>query len=96
MIFAVPSNTRNLMAVAGTRSIALNWEPPQLTQGLILRYEIGIFSNLERRNFTSEGLSFTATGLTPFTNYTVEVAAVNRHGRGYPNTRQTVFTLEDG
>lgn len=98
LILAVPTSARNLTALAGNTSIALTWEPPETTQGAILRYEIRIFNNLEQRNYTIEdpGLSFTATGFLPFTSYTVEVVPVNRYGRGYPTSRITVLTLEEG
>ena len=48
-------------------------------------------------NTTGEGSRQHAlTGLTPFTNYTVQVAAVNDGGTGPYSTPLTVETLQDG
>ena len=38
----------------------------------------------------------TLTGLTPFTSYSVQVAAVNAGGNGPYSTALTVETLQDG
>ena len=43
-----------------------------------------------------ENTQYNLTGLTPFTNYSVQVAAVNDRGTGPYSTPLTVETLQDG
>ena len=88
-----------MVAVAGVSFIRVTWQAPLQTFRVILRYELSISSSASRRsNFNITGSSktaFTATGLSPFTNYTFEVAAVSGAGRG-PNASLTARTDEDG
>ena len=43
-----------------------------------------------------ENREYNLTGLTPFTNYSLQVAAVNDRGTGPYSTPLTVETLQDG
>ena len=61
--------------------------------GYTLRYSDGTFLV----NTTGEGSrQLVLTGLTPFNNYSVQVAAVNDGGTGPYSTPLTVETLQDG
>ena len=44
----------------------------------------------------TETMTFTASGLKPFTNYTFRVAGINSEGKGPFTDGITVFTKEDG
>ena len=64
--------------------ITVTWQPPIVTGGFILGYEYRIMSGSEQREFTvaNSNLTFTVTGLSPFTNYIIEVRVVGMSGRG--------------
>ena len=63
--------------------------------GYRLRYSASIGASIV--NTTGEGnRQHVLTGLTPFTNYSVQVAAVNDGGTGPYSTPLTVETLQDG
>ena len=104
------SQPRNFTATEiGSRSVTLHWNVPRIPQGSIHRYEILINSSSGQRVFDIVGrgavpdlyfynipnLTFTATNLTPFTNYTFEVAGVNSFGTG-DSVRLTASTDQDG
>ncbi len=61
---------------------------PEIPNGDIIRYELTIYSSslgasgMGNFNLTSQTLEYKATMLSPFTNYTFEVAAVTGAGRG--------------
>ena len=63
--------------------------------GYRLRYSNG--SERYTVNITGEdNRQYNLTGLTPFTSYSVHVAAVNDEGTGPYSTPLTVETLQDG
>ena len=63
--------------------------------GYIVNYSNG--SESYTMNIIGEkNRQFTLTGLTPFTNYSVQVAAVNDGGTGPYSALLTVETLYDG
>ena len=68
-------------------------DPKSPITGYRLRYSNGT----SIVNTTEEGSrQHVLTGLTPFTNYSVQVAAVNDGGTGPYSTPLTVETLQDG
>ncbi len=74
---------------------------PTLPNGIITRYELIVSSSSPTApgqghyNISSAVLEYTASMLSPFTNYTFEVAAVTGAGRG-ASVRDTDTTDEDG
>ena len=82
-----------------SRSLNVMWgtvlcpDPKSPITGYRLRYSNGT----SIVNTTGEGSrQHVLTGLTPFTNYSVQVAAVNDGGTGPYSTPLTVETLQDG
>jgi hypothetical protein len=65
-------------------SITVSWLAPEITNGLIIHYLVNVTdgSQLIRETMMSMETEFTATSLSPFTNYTFEVAAVTSAGAG--------------
>ena len=80
-----------------SRSLSLVWEtvPCPLQGGPITGYRLRRHSNgTSIVNTTGEGnRQYVLTGLTPFTSYSVQVAAVNDGGTGPYSTPLTVETL---
>ena len=98
----MPGEPRNITALAtGPTSITVTWQTPAITNGVIVRYELSVSSDplsgsgQGEFNITDSKLEFTATMLSPFTNYTFEVAAVTGAGHGMSVTL-TETTEEDG
>ena len=90
----IPSvKERSLSILWGT--VACPYQRGPIT-GYRLRYGNGI--SIVNLYITGEGSrQYVLTGLTPFTNYSVQVAAVNAGGTGpYSNPTFTVKTLQDG
>ena len=82
-----------------SRSLSVVWgtlpcpDPKRPVTGYRLRYSNGT----SIVNITGEGSrQHVLTGLTPFTSYSVQVAAVNDGGTGPYSTPLTVETLQDG
>ena len=73
------------------------WQPPRIPSGAIISYELTVFSSSGVLFFSVIGsnLMFTITELSPFTNHTFEVAAINAFGRGEV-ARLRVRTAESG
>ena len=78
-----------------SRSITVNWNEIPCIQhnGRITRYEVEFIPSGEG---TISGRSFTANGLTPFTNYTFRVRRVNSEGPGPYSDLITITTSEAG
>ena len=83
--------SRSLSVVWGTVSCPHQRGP---ITGYRLRYSNGTF--IANSTAEEESIQFNLTGLTPFTNYSVQVAAVNDGGTGPYSTPLTVETLQDG
>ena len=83
-----------------SRSLSVVWETvPCLHQGgPIAGYTLRYSNGTSIVNTTVEGSrQYVLTGLTPFTSYSVQVAAVNDGGTGpYSDPALTVETLQDG
>ena len=79
---AIPPNVR--VSVINSTSIFVQWGIVSLCRainGLITSYSIRY--SIQPNGITtlqSDGLEITLTGLTPFTEYSIEVAAVNENG----------------
>lgn len=86
------------LTVLGPSSILARWEPPTMTNGMIIRYELRIIlgeSNFEVVfNDVDLDLEATVTGLHPDTLYTFQLLAFNTGGSVSSLTTQ-VLTLED-
>ena len=81
------------------RSLTLVWGtvPCPHQGGPITGYRLRYTNGTSIVNTTGEGSrQHVLTGLTPFTNYSVRVAAVNDGGTGPYSTLLTVETLQDG
>ena len=78
-----------------SRSITVNWNEIPCIQrnGRIIRYEVQFGPSGEG---TISGRSFTANGLTPFTNYTFQVCGVNSAGPGPYSDLIIITTFEAG
>ena len=78
-----------------SRSITVNWNEIPCIQrnGRIIRYEVEFRPS---REGTISGRSFTANGLTPFTNYTFWVRGVNSEGPGPYSDLIIIITSEEG
>ena len=96
--FAVPEAPVNLIAeVIHPTFITLTWRISRLSEGTTIAHVVSLIRGSERAHFNIPGdnPSFNATDLTPFTNYTFEVAVVRSAGGG-PSARLTIRTNEDG
>ena len=83
----------------GRRSLSVMWGtvPCPYQRGPITGYRLRYSNGTSIVNTTGEGSrQYVLTGLTPFTNYSVQVAAVNDGGTGPYSTPLTVETLQDG
>ena len=78
-----------------SRSITVNWNeiPCVQSNGMIIRYKVEFGPSAEG---TISGRSFTANGLTPFTNYTFQVHGVTSVGPGPYSDLITITTSEEG
>ena len=96
--FAVPEAPVNLIAeVIRPTFITLTWRISRLSEGIIIAHDVSLIRGSSQTHFNIPGDNplFNATDLTPFTNYTFEVAVVRSVGRS-PSARLTVHTSEDG
>ena len=82
------------------RSLSVEWGtvPCPHQGGPITGYTLRYSNGTSIVNTTGEGSrQHELTGLTPFTNYSVQVAAMNDGGTGpYSDTPLTMETLQDG
>ena len=76
---------RNVTPSMTSRNITVTWNTIECIErnGIITNYTV-VFQEQGRANVTSSTVdrTFSATGLTPFTNYTFQVAGVNDAGTG--------------
>ena len=83
-----------------SRSLSVVWGtvPCPHQRGPITGYRLRYSNGTSIVNTTGEGSrQHVLTGLTPFTSYSVQVAAVNDGGTGpYSDPALTVETLQDG
>ena len=83
-----------------SRSLSVVWGtvPCPHQRGPITGYRLRYSNGTSIVNTTGEGSrQHVLTGLTPFTSYSVQVAAVNDGGTGpYSDSALTVETLQDG
>ena len=91
-----------MVTVEDPRKISVQWTRVSLCRarnGLITGYSIRYTAQPDGMAQTNqtEGLEITPTGLTPFTNYSIEVAAVNEEGDvGVYSEPMYAMTEEDG
>ncbi len=77
-----------MVTAVNATSITVTWMVPEMPRGNIIRYELTVSSGsleasgLGSFNITGTTLEYVAAMLSPFTNYTFEVAAVTGAGRG--------------
>ena len=85
-----------MQLLANTTSIYLSWKEPADNNAPILMYHIMLQD--ERGNtslvFRTNTTELHVDGLTPFTEYSVQVVAVNSIGSGAPSVPMTVMTAE--
>ncbi|KAG5888723.1 hypothetical protein JTB14_023799 [Gonioctena quinquepunctata] len=77
------------------RNVHLTWQPPETANGLILRYTVYYMetsASIEHNVDTSD-LSYELNGLSPFTEYSVWVVAVNHNGAGAATEEKLVRTF---
>ena len=82
-----------------SRSLSVVWGivPCPHQRGPITGYRLRYSDGTDIVNTTEvESRQHVLTGLTPFTTYSVQVAAVNDGGTGQYSTPLTVDTLQDG
>ena len=84
---------------ANTTSLYLSWEEPANNNAPILMYHITVQAvDDESGNaplvFTSNTTELYVNGLTPFTEYSVQVVAVNSIGSSAPSQSRKVMTAE--
>ena len=79
-------------------TITLNWTEPAVPNGVVTGYVITVTNGVTGEVFTvnTTDTEFEVTGLTPYTNYTFTVAAVNGAGVGNASNPVTVLTAEGG
>ena len=85
-LFTAPTGVPNNLTVSSTpTSITVTWDPIDCTErnGIITSYTVE-FHEVGGAEIPGEvtGHSFTASALTPNTNYTFRVAGVNNNGSG--------------
>ena len=78
--------------------VTLNWTEPAVPNGVVTGYVITVTKRVTGEVFTvnATDTEFEVTGLTPYTNYTFTVAAVNGAGVGNASNPVTVQTAEGG
>ena len=95
--FIVPSGPPVIIMppTVSSRSITVDWNeiPCMQRNGRIIRYEVEFGPSGDG---TISGRSFTANGLTPFTNYTFRVCGVNSEGLGPYSDLIIITTSEEG
>ena len=76
----------NASDTPSSAQLSIEWTPPTSPNGVILYYRVTWDAMTE--NTTDDTPGHVITGLTPFTNYTITVAAVN--GAGIGNSSESV------
>ena len=91
-----------MIKIISSTNITVQWENVicEAINGNITSYRIrytALPNGMPQTIDQTEGLEITLTGLTPFTNYSIEVAAVNEEGDvGVYSKPQYAVTKEDG
>ena len=96
----------NVMATVNSTVISVQWDgltPCRLANGLIVKYRVqytaessGEVQSTDESGDWDDGGQTSLTGLTPFTNYSIQVAAVNEQNDVGPYSDPiTVQTEED-
>ncbi|XP_074038285.1 neogenin protein frazzled [Leptinotarsa decemlineata] len=77
------------------RNVHLSWQPPETANGRILRYTVYYMETSAsiEHNVDTFDLSYDLNGLTPFTEYSVWVVAVNHNGAGAATEEKLVRTF---
>jgi len=84
-----PSEPRSVSAVPSTTSIVLTWQPPaNAGSSAVIDYTIKYGS----QTATASGTTYTITGLTPATSYSISIAARSSAGTGAWATPAAVTT----
>ena len=104
---SAPTGSPKGLTVTSEESVSLTlmWETVPCSDqrgpiaGYILNYTCSNSTFTANNTLVLESRHFMLTGLTPFTNYSVQfhVAAINTNGTGpYADKEFTVMTLQDG
>ena len=102
IVTAVPSSSPQNVTVASVdpASLMVTWQPPPLIDqnGPLTGYAITYQRNgyLDVMNVSVTGTHFTISGLNPFVNYSVSVAAINTDGIGVFSTIISLLSGQDG
>ncbi|XP_059404933.1 netrin receptor DCC-like isoform X1 [Carassius carassius] len=94
----VPGPVENLWAeAASASSIQASWDPPSHTSGPVQSYRLlwTETSSGKEQNVEVVGQSYRMEGLKKFTEYSLRVLAVNRHGPGLSDKHMLITTLSD-
>ncbi|ROL53884.1 Netrin receptor DCC [Anabarilius grahami] len=94
----VPGPVENLRAEAASpTSIQASWDPPAHANGPIQSYRLlwTETSTGKEQNVEVVGQSYRMEGLKKFTEYSLRVLAVNRHGPGISDEDTLITTLSD-
>ena len=94
-LFIVPSAPRNLQQTAvDNTSIALNWDQPSESNGIILKYTVRWenSSASSEEHTASNETDYVVKNLVPFTWYTIFVSAVTEAGQGNESKEISVRT----
>lgn len=92
-----------LLSTLSPEAVSVSWSPPSMSNGVVTSYRVTYFPTVDGGRGsaatvnTSTGLqlSLNVTGLEPFTNYTVVVAAMTEF-LGSESDPVTVRTAEAG
>lgn len=86
----VPSEVQNEGLTPGRTTIDVSWSAPAASGGSpITGYQLTANPGGHTATVASDATSYSLTGLTPLTTYTVTVAAVNGNGSGPSSVRET-------
>ncbi|XP_056314883.1 netrin receptor DCC [Danio aesculapii] len=94
----VPGPVENLQAEAvSPTSIQASWDPPAPVNGPVQSYRLlwTETSSGKEQNVEVVGQSYRMEGLKKFTEYSLRVLAVNRHGPGVSDKDTLITTLSD-
>ena len=93
---SAPKGLKNLLKEKTSLTVQWGTVPCPNQRGPITGYRLHYSNGTSIVNTTGEGSrQHVLTGLTPFTNYSVQVAAVNAGGTGPYSTALSVETLQD-
>ena len=102
IIIAPTRPPRDVTPSTTSRSVSVSWSTIECIErnGEITNYKVVVFQELGGAVIPGEvnvmDRTFTATGLTPHTNYTFRVAGVNSNGTGPYTNITAIHTDEDG